>query len=65
MLAGSEDAPRSRSWVRPYSQLDALHAHWAVSPDGRQFVFIKAESEAPDLILALNWPEELRRRTPR
>ena len=33
-----------------------------VSPDDRQFVMVREGSERPELVVALNWVEELRRR---
>ena len=56
---------RSVVFVRSYPQLDVNHANWDVSRDGSRFLFIKAESASPDIVMVLNWPEELRRRAPR
>ena len=49
-------------FVRPYFGI-ASHAQYDVSPNDRQFVMVREGSERPGLVLALNWFEELRRRS--
>jgi len=36
---------------------------YALSPDGSRFVFMKGEASARQLIVVVNWFEELKRRT--
>jgi serine/threonine-protein kinase len=55
---------RSTVLVRRYFA-DINHAHWDVSPDGREFLFVRTSGEVITPVLALNWFEELRRRVPR
>jgi hypothetical protein len=43
--------------------------HYSVSPDGRRFLMIKAvarsgDAEPPQIVVVLNWIEELKRRVP-
>jgi serine/threonine-protein kinase len=42
---------------------DPWHANYDVTPDGRHFVMLQPVEENRDLILVVNWIEELRRRT--
>ncbi|MFI5214648.1 MAG: hypothetical protein ACHQU8_08935, partial [Gemmatimonadales bacterium] len=49
-------------FVRSYFGV-AAHAHYDVSPDDRQFVMVRQGSERPGLVVALNWFDELKRRS--
>ena len=42
---------------------DLWHPNYDVTPDGRHFVMLRPVDENRDLILVVNWFEELRRRT--
>jgi serine/threonine-protein kinase len=54
---------RSLVFMRPYFTGDTHHAHWDVAPGDRAFVFIRQGIETPSLVVALNWFEELKRRS--
>lgn len=41
------------------------HANYDVHPDGQRFLMLKTGDQASELVLVLNWFEELRRRTGR
>lgn len=42
---------------------DLWHPNYDVTPDGRHFVMLRPVDENRDLVLVVNWIEELRRRT--
>ena len=42
---------------------DPWHPNYDVTPDGRHFVMLRPVEESRDLVLVVNWIEELRRRT--
>jgi serine/threonine-protein kinase len=54
---------RSLVFNRPYFLGDTQHAHWDIAPGDKEFVFIKQGMETPSLVVALNWFEELKRRS--
>ena len=54
---------RSLVFTRPYFMGDTHHAHWDVAPGDKGFVFIRQGTETPSLVVALNWFEELKRRS--
>jgi len=54
---------RSLVFTRPYYVGDTHHAHWDIAPGDREFVFIRQGIETPSLVVALNWFEELKRRS--
>ena len=54
---------RTLVFARPYYLRDTHHAHWDVSPDDKQFVFVKAVSDKPKVVVTLNFFEELKRKT--
>ena len=54
---------RSLVFMRPYFTGDTHHAHWDVAPGDQAFVFIRQGIETPSLVVALNWFEELKRRS--
>jgi Tol biopolymer transport system component len=56
---------RSLVFTRPYYLGDTHHAHWDVAPGDKEFVFIRQGFETPSLVVALNWFEELKRRSAR
>ncbi len=39
------------------------HANFDVSPDEKHFLFVKQGPEAPNLVVAVNWLEQLRRQS--
>ncbi|MFI5214650.1 MAG: hypothetical protein ACHQU8_08945, partial [Gemmatimonadales bacterium] len=49
-------------FARPYLTL-AAHAMYDVSPDDRRFVMVREGSDRPGLVVALNWFDELKRRS--
>ncbi|MDP2577143.1 MAG: hypothetical protein Q8W48_05485, partial [Candidatus Palauibacterales bacterium] len=44
---------------------NSSHANYDISPDGERFVLIKGSEESNQLVIVLNWFEELRRRMER
>ncbi len=42
---------------------DPWHPNYDVTPDGRHFVMLRSVEENRDLVVVVNWVEELRRRT--
>ncbi|HWO88661.1 MAG TPA: hypothetical protein VNL98_05885, partial [Gemmatimonadales bacterium] len=57
------DVGQRRSLFSAPYQRASQHADYDVSPDGRNFVFVKAGPDAANLVMVLGWFEELRRRT--
>ena len=41
------------------------HINYDISPDGERFVLIRGSGESNQLVIVLNWFEELRRRMER
>ena len=57
--AGATRCSRDRSRPSPW------HPNYDVMPDGKSFVMLRPVEEHRQLVMVLNWIEELRRRTPR
>jgi Tol biopolymer transport system component len=51
-----------RSLFAASYQRSAQHADYDVSPDGSQFVFVKSGPDAANLVVVINWFDDLRRR---
>ena len=54
-------AERDTLFERSYPT-DMWHPNYDVAPDGRHFVMLRPVEENRDLIMVVNWAEELRRR---
>ena len=43
---------------------DGAHTFYDVSPDGKSFIFLKNSARQAQVVVVLNWSDELREKTP-